>query len=154
MKYMHAVNYVKHCCIYWPVLMCWLCWLCCPCWLCWLAFGCIAPCGWAGCCGAPGGVGCWTWGCWWAPPWGGMTPVAVKNWLMEVHRSAIWAASNDQLLSSACRMLSFRPGRQTEETFEISKFYCLITSPAISACYNCSLQSYMALMFNVKFYSK
>lgn len=38
-----------------------------------------------------------------------MTPVAVKNWLMEEHRSAIWAASRDQLLSSACLMLSFRP---------------------------------------------
>lgn len=38
-----------------------------------------------------------------------MTPVAVKNWLMEEHRSAIWVASRDQLLSSACRMLSFRP---------------------------------------------
>lgn len=96
-------------CVYWPVLMCWLCWLSCPCWLCWLAFGCMAPWGWAGCCGASGGVGCWTWGCVWAVPWGGMTPVAVKNWLMEEHRSAIWAASNDQLLSSACRMLSFRP---------------------------------------------
>lgn len=98
---------------HWPV---WMCWLCCPCWLCWLAFGCIAACGWAGCCGAPGGVGCWTWGCGWAAPWGGMTPVAAKNWLMEEHRSAIWAASSDQLLSSACRMLSFKPGSQTQET--------------------------------------
>lgn len=88
--------------------------MCCPCWLCWLAFGCIAPCGWAGCCGAPGGGGCWTWGCGWAAPWGGMTPVAAKNWLMEEHRSAIWAGSSDQLLSSACRMLSFRADRQTD----------------------------------------
>lgn len=39
--------------------------------------------------------------------------MAVKNWLIEEHRSAIWAASRDQLLSSAWRMLSFRPGRQT-----------------------------------------
>lgn len=109
MKNMHAVKRSSIC---WPVLMCWLC---CPCWLCWLAFGCSAPCGWAGCCGAPGGVGCWTWGCGWVALWGGMTPVAVKNWLMEEHRSAIWAASSDQLLSSACRMLSFRAGRQTEE---------------------------------------
>ncbi|TNN87758.1 hypothetical protein EYF80_002105 [Liparis tanakae] len=44
-----------------------------------------------------------------------MTPVAVKNWLMEEHRSAIWAASSVQLLSSACRMLSFRPVRHPEE---------------------------------------
>ena len=110
----YAAKYVKHSSVCWPVLMCWLC---CPCWLCWLAFGCIAPWGWAGCCGADGGVGCWTWGWEWAVPWGGMTPVAVKNWLMEEHRSAIWAASSDQLLSSACRMLSFRPNRRTEEAF-------------------------------------
>lgn len=107
------MHVIKHSSVNWPVLMCWLC---CPCWLCWLAFGCIAACGWAGCCGAPGGVWCWTWGCGWAAAWGGMTPVAAKNWLMEEHRSAIWAASSDQLLSSACRMLSFRPGRWTEET--------------------------------------
>lgn len=93
-----------------PVLMCWPWWLCCPCWwLCWLAFGCMAPCGWAGCCVAPVGVGCWTWACVWGALWGGVTPVAVKNWLIEEHRSAIWAASSDQLLSSAWRMLSFRP---------------------------------------------
>ena len=50
----------------------------------WQTAGCTAPCGW-------------------------MTPVRVKNWLMEEQRSAIWVGSRDQLLSSACLMLSFRP---------------------------------------------
>lgn len=107
--------------------MCWLCGLCCPCWLWWLGFGCMAPCGWAGCWGADGGAGCWTWGCGWVAPWGGMTPVAMKNWLMEEHRSAIWAASRDQLLSSACRMLSFRPDRERKQsavTATHQSFYC------------------------------
>lgn len=117
-----------------PVLMCWLWWLWWPCWLCWLAFG---------CCGAPAGVGCGAWGCGWAAPCGGMTPVAAKNWLTEEHRSATWAASSDQLLSSACRMLSFRPGRRTETDRNVLQFWCR-TLPAIS--FWSHRQSYITLV--------
>lgn len=67
-----------------------------------------------------------------------MTPVAVKNWLMEEHRSAIWAASSDQLLSSACRMLSFRPDGQAEEVTMSCDSHSLQGCNQITPGNNCS----------------